>query len=307
MLLEGDIHVLDTLKEKKRLLAAGEPHEHIRPLLIIDGGLMKGVYGVGAGLAMSELGYRDVFTSYGGVSSGAATVAYLLSGNGAAGQRIMYEECCSRAFLSFRRFWNMLEPRVFEAALRADDAKGLDAAAVLARRDDLYIGIGKHTTGEPVLFQPQNADELYLALRASISMPGTTRTKTFLRGVRYSDGASTFPLAVEEMIYSIDATHILYITNQDKHTKKIPVLEHFINNTLFRFRMPRPLRAAASLRWETRHALVQRVFEEKPKPILLAWGDGSIQSFEQDPTKVKTIIDRSRQWWLDLLGSAAGW
>ncbi len=301
MLLEGDIKVLDVLKEKKRLQQAGREHGHIRPLLIIDGGLMKGVYGVGAARAIDELGYTDVFENFAGVSSGAATVAYLISGNGEEGERVVYEDCCSRAFVNFWRLWNIVEPKVFEQALRGETGKGLRVAEVLKNAEKLHVGLSEHNTGRPVLFQPKNAEEIFLSLRASISMPGSTRTKTYIDGIRYSDGASTFPLAVERMIYDIDATHILFITNQDKHTKKIPPLENFINNTIFRHRMPRPLRVAASMRWETRHALVQRVEAEQPKPILFVWGDGSIQSFEQDPEKVKHTINRSHRWWSNIL------
>ncbi len=302
MLLEGDIKVLDILKQKKQLKEHNQVHDHIRPLLIIDGGLMKGVYGAGAALAIGELGYKDIFTNFAGVSSGAATLAYLLSGNGEVGKRIFYEDCCSREFVNFWRFWNIAEPTVFEQALRGETGKGLNVEEVLRYKDAFFIGLAEHATGRPKLLNPQNADMLYAALRATISMPGSTRTKTYIDGVRYSDGASTFPLAVERMIYDIDSTHILFITNQDKHTKKIPPLENFINNTIFRHRMPRPLRVAASLRWETRHALVQRVWQEQPKPILFVWGDGSIQSFEQNPDKVKSMIDRSYNWWKDILG-----
>jgi predicted patatin/cPLA2 family phospholipase len=297
MLLEGDIHVLSVLKEKKRLMDIGGNSDHIQPLLVIDGGLMKGVYGVGAALALAEAGYTDVFTSFGGVSSGAATIAYLLSGNGEIGKRVVYEDCCSREFVNFRRFWNILDPTVFENALRGVTGKGLHADVLLAKQKSWYIGLAKHTTGKPELFQPQTAEEIYLALRAAISMPGSTRSKTFLRNIQYSDGASTFPLAVEKMIYDLPATHVLYITNQDKHTKHVPFLENFINNTVFRHRMPRALRVAASMRWESRHALVQKIEEESPKPVLIAWGDASIQSFEQDPVKVAKTIERSKRWW----------
>jgi len=45
MIFEGDKGVIDAIKEKKRLMEAGEAHGHIRPLLIIGGGLMRGVFG----------------------------------------------------------------------------------------------------------------------------------------------------------------------------------------------------------------------------------------------------------------------
>ncbi len=91
MILEGDNSVIDAIKEKKRLMDAGEAHEHIKPLLIIDGGLMKGVYGTGAVMAIHELEFTQAFTGVVGMSSGAVAVAYLLSGN-MIGARTMSEE-----------------------------------------------------------------------------------------------------------------------------------------------------------------------------------------------------------------------
>ena len=62
MIFEGDKSVIAVIKEKKRLMEEGEPHEHLRPLLFIDGGLMKGAYGIGASLALEELGLDHVFS-----------------------------------------------------------------------------------------------------------------------------------------------------------------------------------------------------------------------------------------------------
>ena len=52
MIFEGEHSVIQAIKEKKQLMDEGLPHDHIKPMLFFDGGLMKGTYGVGAGLAM---------------------------------------------------------------------------------------------------------------------------------------------------------------------------------------------------------------------------------------------------------------
>lgn len=70
MLLEGDIQVLSVLKEKKRLLEVGEAHEHVKSLVVIDGGFMQGAYAVGAGLASEELDYTQAFSHVVGVPVG---------------------------------------------------------------------------------------------------------------------------------------------------------------------------------------------------------------------------------------------
>lgn len=88
MILEGNNSVIQAIKEKKRLMDAGEAHDHIQPLFIIDGGLMKGVYGTGAVIAIDELGYTTCFSAVAGVSSGAVAAAYLLSENTV--RRVLY-------------------------------------------------------------------------------------------------------------------------------------------------------------------------------------------------------------------------
>lgn len=80
MILEGDTSVIKAIKEKKRLLDTDAPHEHIRPLLVICGGLMRGVYGGGAVTALSDQGYGEVFDDIIGLSTGAPTAAYFWLG-----------------------------------------------------------------------------------------------------------------------------------------------------------------------------------------------------------------------------------
>ena len=115
MIFEGDNSVIEAIKEKKRLMKAGEAHEHIKPLLFYDGGLMKGAYGVGAGLAMEELGLNHAFTSVVGVSSGAPSAAYFISGDTKRGASLVWEECCSRRFINVWRFWNQVDTFFFSA------------------------------------------------------------------------------------------------------------------------------------------------------------------------------------------------
>lgn len=94
------------------------------------------------------------------------------------------------------------------------------------------------------------------------------------------------------------------ITNQD-HIDKIipnlPWLERFLNHTLFRWRMPKALRFAAHERWKERMKAVQRMKEQTDVLCALVWGDRSIRSMERDSTVVKSVVEKSRLWWHDLL------
>lgn len=301
MIFEGDISVIDAIKEKKRLRDAGAPHGHIKPLLVIDGGLMKGAYGVGAGLALEEGGYSDVFSSVVGISSGAPSAAYLVAGEVHIGAGLVWDECCSKAFINKWRVWNQVSTTHFIEAVRGSTGKGLDTQKALAAPADLYIGVSNFSTGEPWLIQPKNGEELFQAMQASILMPNVSTDIVTIDDIRYVDGGFTRPHILKRAVDEIAATHVLVITNQDHTVTTIPRLERFLNHTLFRWRMPKALRFAAHERRKERMKAIEYMKEHYEKPYALVWGDHSIRSVEQNPHKVRSVIERSRKWWHELL------
>lgn len=301
MIFEGDMGVIDAIKEKKRLMDAGEAHEHIRPMLFIDGGLMKGTYGVGASLALEELGYKDVFTSLVGVSSGAPSAAYFLSGDVATGASLVWEECCSRKFINAWRFWNQVNTFYFSAVLRGVTGKGLKTEKVFASATELFIAVADFKTGKPELLKPSNGEELLTAIQASILMPNISSDTVKFNDIRYADGGFTRPHALKKALEEIDATHILVITNQDKTITTLPKLERFLNHTLFRHRMPKPLRFAAHERKRERMKVIEEMESGLHMPYALVWGNHSIRSMERNPEVAKSVIEKSKQWWLKLL------
>ena len=300
MILEGDTSVIEAIKEKKQLIDEGKDHEHIKPLLIIDGGLMKGAYGTGAVLAIDELGFTQALTSVVGISSGAIAASYLLSGNTVGGS-VMYEEACSKEFRPRFDFKNVINVNFFERVLAGDTGKGLLFDKIFYHAVKLYIGVSEYTTGKPVLISPKNAADLLRSVRASISIPGSVSLPSYINGVRYVDGAASRPHILEHITNSLDATHILIITNQDKGTKHISWLEHLMNVTVFRYRMSASLRTATNWRREARHAFVEKTLFSPLKPMLFIWGNNSISSRESNPVIVKGVVEKSKAWWLDLL------
>jgi len=306
MIFEGSREVIEAIKEKKRLRDAGAPHGHIKPVIVVDGGLMKGSYGVGAGLALEELGYSDVFDGVVGVSSGAPLAAYFVSGDVARGASLVWEECCSRKFINMWRFWNQVNTGYLMSAMRSDGAKALNTKKVLASRTSLYIGVANFKTGTPHLIRPKTESELLTAIQASILMPNVSNDSVHIDDIRYADGGFTRPHILQRALDKIEATHYLIITNQDhldEFVPSLPKLERFLNHTLFRLRMPKALRFAAHERWRERMKVIKKMREEKSIPYALVWGDRSIRSMERNPKKVKTVIDRSRNWWHDLFVS----
>lgn len=297
MILEGNTQVLEAMREKKRLMDAGLPHHHLKLLLIVDGGLMKGAYGAGICQALADDGYDVIWDSVVGISSGAPTVSYLLSGNVDDGASVMYEECCSPEFANFNRLSNQINFQYFIEVLQKHPTKKLNVDRILTHQTKLYYGVTDFYTAEPELITPVDEEGIFLGIEASISMPNVTTSSVFINGKRYADGGFARPHIIGKAIEEIQATHILLLTNQDKTTAGIPWHEQLLNNTLFRFRMTYALRVAANTRRNARHRILDALRKNKKIKLLSIWGDGSISSLEQNGAVVRSVINKSRLWW----------
>jgi len=302
MIFEGEHSVIEAIKEKKRLIDAGEDHGHIKPLLIIDGGLMKGAYGVGAGLALQELGYTDVFSTVVGISSGAPSASYFLAGEMDKVPSLIYEVCCSRKFINMWRFWNQVDTKYFIDVLR-DPIKGINEQKIFASQTDLYIGVADYKDGAPELLKTKNREELLRAINASVLMPNVSTEIVTFNDIRYVDGGFTRPHILRKALDTVSATHVLVMTNQDKTATTLPLLERFLNHTLFRWRMPKALRFAAHERRKERMKVIEEMKLNQEQPYALIWGDHSIRSMERDSLVVRDVIEKSRLWWHELMTS----
>lgn len=304
MIFEGDTSVIRAIKEKKSLMEAREPHDHIDLLVITDGGLIKGAYSVGTGLALEELGLNDTFSSIVGISSGAPSVAYFLGGNVSTGASLIYEECCSKDFVHLWKFGNQVDTRYLIEVLKGKTGKPINVERILASRTRLYIGVADFQTARPVLIEPKTEQELLDAIHASILMPNLTAEEVFVNGVQYADGGYTKPHIIAHAVRTIPASHILILTNQNKGELQLPLYERFLNATVFRSRMSPALRRAAQDRKRERMLALDEIRTKSNVPIAVVWGDGSLTGMETDSLKIKEVVDRSRLWWTDLLSQA---
>ena len=302
MILEGDKSVIDAIKEKKRLMDAGLEHEHIRPMLMITGGMMKGVYGVGAVRALDDLGFDSVFYAALGISAGAPTVGYLLGKNTRNGGRVIYEDCCTKTFFNFCRFWSPMNSAFFQKVVEGETGKPLNVDKILNHITEYRVGTTVYDTGVPKLIKPTTPEELFIGTRASVSMPAACAADIRLKNQRLVDGSASKPHALEAMWDTFpEATHVLIIANQDKETRKVGMPERLLLETLYRFRMSAGLRNAVTHRRRIRHEFIERKLTDGTKPLAVTWGDSFIGAFEQNTNKVEAGVDRSEAWWRELL------
>ncbi len=299
MILEGDSSVIDAIKEKKRLMETGEEHGHIKPLLICGGGLMKGVYGAGALIALYELGYQNVFSTAGGISSGVPALAYFLSDGARHIASLAQDESCSPNFLKPWDFKNTVNIDYFLGVLQGATGKAIDFEKMFNSPTELLIAVSEFATGKAHLFSPTTQTQFLEAAAATISIPGVITRQVFINDTRFVDGASTNPYAMDVIYDTVDATHVLVLMNQDKGVTRSSILEYFINNILLRHRMSGPLLYASNRRHGNREKFAKRLLQTKNAAIV--WGDNSVSSYEKNFIQIGKTIEKSREWWRQLL------
>lgn len=303
MIFEGDHSVIKAIIEKKRLMDAGEPHDHIRPLMIQGGGLMQGVYGAGAALALTELGYNDVFTSLVGISSGAPTIAYFAAGNVEDGIEVLKQDCGDKRFMNPWRFWNQVDTQHFIDILRHDEQKKIDVEKMFKHPAQIYFGVSRYETAKPELIHPTNEEELFMGMHASINMRNVSKHKIVINGTHYADGGFTKPHIIGHAVKEVGATHVLIITNNTRHYNPITNMERVLNRTIIRMRLNGAIAQAIRARLKERDKAVAEAMES-PKPVAAVWGNGAISSVETNPDKIGNTIEASRTWWHGLIGLA---
>ena len=301
MILEGDKSVVEAIKEKKRLIDTGEAHDHLKILCICDGGLIKGAYSVGVGLALEELGYTDVFTDFVGVSSGAVSAAYFLGGNTYQGGTLIYDECCSKRFLSLWRFWAPVDTDYIIDTLKGVTNKPLRIKEIFESPTKLHIGVSDFQTAKPKLICPQSEDELLESIRASILLPSVAKGKVYLAGRRYFDGGVSYPHIIHEAVATIDFSHVLILTSQNYKEENVSKFEKLICSTIFRHRISSRGLFAFNNRRRARREALDALLKDTSVSSLLVWGDGSIKGAERDREKVKGVVERYKKRWLDIM------
>ena len=302
MILEGDNRVIDALKEKKRLMEAKQEHGHIRPLLMVGAGLMKGVYGAGAMVALEELGYRQVFSSAVGLSSGAPTLAYFLAGQAAVLPGLIAEDVASTKLIRPLHLRNVVNLEYFVDILRGATGRGLNFPALLRTPTDFKVAVSAYKTARPVFFTPGSENVFMDCMRATVAIPGIVTQKVKIDGARYVDGASTQPYALDAAYQTIDATHVLAIMNQDRDASHSPRMEKFISATLVRHRFSPALLEASTLRHAARNQFAQQAIAG-PIPTTVVWGDARVGSYEREATYLYEVTEASRVWWRELLST----
>jgi len=102
------------------------------------------------------------------------------------------------------------------------------------------------------------------------------------------------------VIDTIPATHILYITNNDRIFGSISAFEQMLNRTFFRLRLNGAQIVAINGRREERDKSILSLWTSGT-PSIVIWGDGSVGSMDRNAERLSAAIETSRVWWHGLL------
>lgn len=299
MIFDGEYSVIKAIKEKQQLIKAGLPHEHIRPLLIQGGGLMRGAYGVGAAIALAELGFTKVFTNLVGISSGAPILAHFAAGTAKEGLAVFIEDCTDPRFVNPWRFWNQVDTHRLMDIIQNHPQKRVDEQKVFQNPAQLYFGVAEYETALPKLINPDSKELFFKSMHASLNMQNVSSHKVIIDGVQYVDGGFSTPHVINEAIRVLSPTHVLVITNNDRDFAPLSRMERLLNRTIFRFGINGVLVKSINTRREARNRAIEEAFSSGI-PTAVVWGDGSIGAMEKSADRIKTTVETSRRWWHDL-------
>lgn len=301
MVLTGDTSVIGAIKEKKRLMDAGEAHEHMQIMMVCGGGCFKAAYSWGACLALAQAGYRNCFSTIVGSSSGALASAYFLSGNILEEKDLIQKEVANKVFFNLWRPFQILDTAYLRTVIAGDSGHGLNTEAILSHPTKFILGVSRYNDANPVLIEPTTREQLLSGLQATISMGGAVSEPICINGVRYFDGENTLPYIRHKVYAELNYTHVLDLTNQEVNAPTNNWLERLLLPTLYRGVTNRAVRQAAYNRFRNRVAFLQGIAKVSSKPVCVVYGDNSVSSYESDSATLQKAVERSRGFWLSAL------
>lgn len=204
--------VLQLLKE--RLSISDNPggrRDRAHLALVLEGGGMRGVVAGGMVTGLEELGALRCFDSVHGSSAGACAGAYFVAGQARLGTSIYFEDINNFRFINFGR--PLVGRPIMQTSYLVDNVmryvKPLSASKIVCKRGFLNIVCTDVSTCKPHTIRDfESEDEVFSALRATITMPVIAGRSVMINGRHLFDGGMTQQIAIESAVES-GATHIL--------------------------------------------------------------------------------------------------
>lgn len=165
--------------------------------MLLPGGGMNGVYAGGVMQTLAKFGMTEVFDVIYGYSSGAATGAYLLSGNPTEGSSIYSQDLCGFSFMQPWRPYNWMNTSYFSDVMHTK--KPLNVNRVINASTILQIQVTEIDSGRTRFISNRDNVDIINTIIASCSFPGFA-PPVELNGKLYCDGGVTQFITIDQMV-----------------------------------------------------------------------------------------------------------
>ncbi|MEK7631834.1 MAG: hypothetical protein AAB445_03135 [Patescibacteria group bacterium] len=181
--------------------------------LVLYGGVMGGIRGAGAMIALEEMGLAQAFDCIYTNSAGFANASYLLAGATQLGTSIYYEDLAGWRFINLFRFWKTVDIDFLITVMQ--ERKHLPIEKILKSQTKLFVtlqNVQKHKA--EFLEVHREPHEQYLELmRAATSIPYLHPGAVRIHGVPYMDIPMRQPVQHLEQAVADGCTDVLVIKN----------------------------------------------------------------------------------------------
>lgn len=295
MFFEGNSAVIDGLREKGRLQKEGRDCSHIRLLLVLTGGLMRGVNGAAILQRLLKRGFGSVFDRIVTASVGVPTASYFLAGQQGV-ESIFFEECCRKDFVSWLKF--TLDRDYIFGVFQGKTKKGIEVGKVLSSKTKLTILTTDFRTGKAVYHVPNSEYDFWNVLKASMTVSALCPEPVSIDGRLQVDGGYADALPLARAVRDYNPTHVLVIVNgpRDGHDRLplseslsmrfLPFIRSRHSEELLKVALGRGRRFARSVRLALRCRL----------PVGIIWADKEPGPFCQKPDILKSAYTRASEW-----------
>jgi predicted patatin/cPLA2 family phospholipase len=213
-MIYGNTDVLKILLRKSK----GERLPN-RTTLILDGGGMRGIFGMGACRGLEYLGLTSVFDDVVGVSAGAANGAFFIAQQAALACTVYTDDLTDKRFVNYWRLKKIVDiDYLADHVLRF--VKRIDVQQIRASNIELWVAVTQMKTGRGELLKAKAYPDIIRCLKASMAMPILYNIPVTLGNKYYLDGLNSLDVPIKAAIEKLHPTDMLVILNRPLNYRK---------------------------------------------------------------------------------------
>jgi predicted patatin/cPLA2 family phospholipase len=294
MTTEGDpVSILERIRHR----ANNPTDDSVRPLVLVSGGGMSGVFSASVLSVLLRHNLAKGITAMSGSSAAAPVIAYFASGEmERALEQIYFGYCCESAL------WvpdvNIMQKRIdglMDLMRGTVGGASLDFDAVKAFTGALYVPVADAYTAKGELHDMRTVPDMRAYLKAAISLPVICNPVqldglTHDTGEYFDGGIGEYALPFVELLERERITHVLVIMNYNPGT--IPPYADIIIRTAKAFgTITSAIAHAATTRHERVHEELDCV-RKSNIPFGIIWGP-KVNPLDRRKSRLKNVSEQA--------------